>query len=81
MLYWGIFLCGFVTFYWIISLLWHGIDTFSLLHSTTDFSAVIMNYIPVTLLQKVSESLVGIGIATIDYLSFEVSDLDHFLLV
>lgn len=80
MLYWGIFLCGFIAFYWIISLLWHGIDIFSLLHGITVFNADIMKYTPVTLLQKVSESLVGIGIATIDFLSFEASDLDLFLL-
>ena len=81
MIYWGIFLCGIVTFYWIINWLWHGTDIFSLLLHITDYNAGTMKFIPVTLLQKVSESLVGIGIATIDFLSFEVSDLDHFLLV
>ena len=80
MIYWGIFLCGFITFYWIISTLWHGIDTTSLLHNITDFSAGIMKCTHVTSLHKESESLDGIGIVIIDSLSFEASDLVHCLL-
>jgi len=39
-----------------------------------------MKYIPVTLPEQVSESLDGIGIVTVKYLSFEVIDLGHYLL-
>ena len=67
-------------YFGLINLSWHGIDIFSLPQRITVANGDIMKYIPVTLPEQVSESLDGIGIVTVKYLSFEVIDLGHYLL-